>query len=103
MDSQIFWVAAVLGIAGGVAASGQTFERRANFTGSGGPEGKCTIEVVVDGAAEVEIRGDRGVLRNLRGNPAQWRRFECSAPMPANPVDFRFQGVDGRGRQELLR
>jgi hypothetical protein len=90
-----------LGLLGGVVHA-QTIERRANFTGGGGPEGKCTIEVVVDGAAEVEIRGDRALLRNLFGQPPQWRRFECNTPLPGNPVNFRFQGVDGRGSQKLI-
>lgn len=70
---------------------------------SGGDQGKCTIEVVVDGAAEVEVRGDSAMLRNLSGQQAQWRRFECNGPLPSNPVDFRFAGVDGRGRQDLIR
>lgn len=65
--------------------------------------GKCTIEVVVDITAEVEVRGDMARLRTLAGQPAQWRRFECSAPLPANPANFRFQGIDGRGRQDLVR
>lgn len=70
----------------------------------GGPDrGKCTIEVVVDGAAEIDIRGDQGTIRNLSGQPAQWRRFECTGPLPANPAGFRFAGVDGRGRQVLMR
>ena len=82
----------------------QSAERRANLTGGGGNEaGKCTIEVYVDGSAEVEIRGDRGFLRTLSGQPAQWRRFECSGPIPTNPGEFRFSGVDGRGRQELVQ
>src|SRR5690242_184927 len=51
--------------------------RRALIRGNGNPnEGKCTIEVVVDGAADVEIRGDNATLRNLNGQPPQWRRFE---------------------------
>jgi len=87
-----------------VLASAQGFQRQASITGGGNAtEGKCTIEVVVDGAADVEIRGDRATLRNLSGQPAQWRRFVCNAPMPANPVGFRFEGVDGRGRQQLVR
>jgi len=57
----------------------------------------------VDGSAEVEIRGDRGFLRTLSGQPARWRRFECSGTMPTNPADFRFSGIDGRGRQELVQ
>jgi len=74
------------------------------MVGGGAPDrGKCTIEVVVDGAAEVEIRGDQGVLRNLSGNPPQWRRFECTGLLPSNPAEFRFAGVDGRGRQDLVR
>jgi hypothetical protein len=81
----------------------QSAERRANLTGGGNDSGKCTIEVVVDGAADVEIRGDRGFLRTISGQPAQWRRFECSGPIPANPAEFRFSGVDGRGRQELVQ
>lgn len=81
----------------------QTATRRATFTGgSGNDTGKCTIEVYVDGAADVEVRGELGTLRTLSGNPAQWRRFECSGPMPTNPGDFRFSGIDGRGRQELV-
>jgi hypothetical protein len=83
--------------------SGQSFERRATMRGGGGDRGKCTIEVVVDGAAEIEIRGDRAVIRNLAGRPAEWRRFECNSIMPPNPADFRFQGIDGRGRQTLVR
>lgn len=71
--------------------------------GGNGRDGKCTIEVVVDGAADVEIRGNNAVLHNLSGQPAEWRRFECNAVMPPNPVNFRFQGIDGRGRQTLIR
>ena len=56
----------------------------------------------MDGAAEVEIRGDRAVMRNLGGQTPQWRRFVCNAPMPPNPAGFRFAGVDGRGRQTLV-
>jgi hypothetical protein len=86
-----------------VPAYAQTAERRATFAGNGGITGKCAIEVYVDGSAEVEIRGDRGRLRTLNGQPAQWRRFVCTGPMPANPGEFRFIGVDGRGRQELVQ
>jgi hypothetical protein len=86
------------------AASAQPNERRARIVGGGDRDrGKCTIEVVVDGSAEVEIRGDFAALRNLAGQPPEWRRFECSSPMPPNPANFRFIGVDGRGRQQLVR
>ena len=101
MDTRFLFVVAGMTA---LSAGGQTFERRAEITGGGDRDhGKCTIEVVVDGAAEVEIRGDHAVLRNLAGQPPQWRRFVCSAPMPPDPAGFRFAGVDGRGRQSLVR
>src|SRR5205823_5760504 len=86
-----------------VPVHAQSYQRRATMTGNVSDRGKCTIEVVVDGAAEVEIRGDTGVIRNLSGRQPEWRRFECNAPLPSNPAGFRFAGVDGRGRQELVR
>ncbi|MBV8841906.1 MAG: hypothetical protein JO307_03760 [Bryobacterales bacterium] len=102
MNKHFFSAALFLAIASAVSA--QDFERRAvmNIRPSGDRQ-KCTIEVVVDGAVEVEIRGDHAMLRNLSGAPPQWRRFECSSPMPPDPVNFRFQGVDGRGSQQLIR
>lgn len=94
--------AVLIGILGFAAlAPAQTLQRRATMVNS--REAKCTIEVVVDGAAEVEIRGDTALLRNLQGQPPQWRRFECGQVMPANPAGFRFQGIDGRGRQQLVQ
>ena len=93
----------IVGLAA-VSASAQSLERRADITGGGDRNnGKCTIEVVVDGVAEVEIRGDRALIRNLAGQQPQWRRFICNEPMPANPAGFRFAGRDGRGRQNLVR
>jgi hypothetical protein len=84
--------------------AGQVYEKRATVLGpvSGG-HGKCTVEVVVDGTTDVEIRGDQAVLRNVNGQAPQWRRFDCTGPLPTNPVDFRFSGVDGRGSQQLIR
>jgi hypothetical protein len=95
-----------LGILAAIALplSAQTVQRRASMAGGGSPDrGKCTVEIVVDGAAEVEIRGDTAFLRNLKGQLPQWRRFECTGVMPPNPGDFRFAGVDGRGEQRLVR
>jgi hypothetical protein len=71
--------------------------------GSRGDSGKCTIEVNVDGVAEIEIVGDRGELHTVAGAPANWVRFECNDTLPRVPEDFRFKGIDGRGRQTLLR
>ena len=85
-------------------AMAQATARRAVLVGGGDAgNGRCTLEVMVDGSAQVEIRGDNATLRNTGGQAPQWRRFECTGAMPANPANFRFAGVDGRGRQALVR
>ena len=90
-------VLAALGI---VAQAQMVQERRATFRGAQRPDGgKCTIEVDVDDVAQVEISGDQGRIQTLSGQPSFWKRFECSSPMPRNMGEFRFSGVDGRGRQ----
>src|SRR5689334_684163 len=76
-------------------ANAQT--RRAAIVGGGdASRGKCTLEVMVDGSAQVEVRGDSATLRDTSGQTPQWRRFECTGPMPANPGNFRFSGINGR-------
>ncbi len=102
MNGRIVTLTAILGTL--AVARGQNMQRRAVITGGGdNGRGKCTIEVVVDGTAEVEIRGGSATLRNLTGQTPQWRRFECTSMPPANPARFEFAGVDGRGRQQLVR
>jgi hypothetical protein len=77
---------------------------RANVRGGNrGDGGKCTIEVDVDDVAEVEVRGDTARIRTLSGGPSRFRRFDCDGIMPPRPAEFRFTGVDGRGRQNLIR
>jgi hypothetical protein len=76
---------------------------KGRITGGGGDRGKCTIEVRVDGSVELEISGAEGRMRTLTGSPASWTRMQCNAPMPANPLEFKFSGVDGRGNQYLVR
>jgi len=79
-------------------------QRQANITGGGDSRsGKCTMEVVVDDVAQVEIRGSNATLRTISGQPAQWRRFVCTSVMPQNPSNLHFAGVDGRGRVDLIR
>jgi len=94
----------ILSVVVAVSLWGQrvTDRRSAEIRGGGG-EGKCTIEVVVDDSAEVEIRGTNAVIRTITGNPSTFRRFQCNQPMPERPYGFRFSGVDGRGRQQLVR
>jgi len=100
MKKQILFIA-TLSI---VSLNGQsvTDQRSADIRGGGG-EGKCTIEVWVDDVAEVDIFGSNMSIRTINGSPATIRRFVCNQAMPNRPVDFRFKGIDGRGRQELLR
>ena len=98
----LFTVAAFLTIAGSLSAQG--IPRRATLRNPDNDgRGRCPAVVMVDGAAEIDIRGDTAFLRDLSGAPAQWRRFDCTGPVPSNPVNFRFDGVDGRGRQTLIR
>ena len=83
------------------AQRGNTFQ--ADVRGSGN-SGKCTIEVDVDGVVEIEVHGTTGRMRTVSGQPARWVRFQCNAPFPTGGMnDFRFRGIDGRGRQSLLR
>ncbi len=96
--SKLFIALACCGIAG--AADVRTM--RANITGGPGNSGKCTIEVNVDQVALVEITGDQGRLITEQGQPSEWRRMVCTSPLPRNMADFRFTGVDGRGRQQLV-
>src|ERR1700689_4171094 len=84
------------------SAHANPVSRRATITGGGG-NGRCTIEVTVDHAAEVEISGDMGLLTTVAGQPADWRRFQCNAPLPANPADFRFTKMNGRGNIRLVQ
>ena len=75
---------------------------QANVTGGGGG-GKCTFEIRTGGVAEVDIRGDQGRVRAVSGGPASWVRLKCNQPLPLRPNNFRFKGIDGRGRQTLVR
>jgi hypothetical protein len=95
-------IAGALGGALSLLGQRVTGSMTANIRGGGG-EGKCTIEVWVDDVAEVEIRGQNAVIRTINGQPATFRRFVCNQAMPMNPSGFRFKGIDGRGRQDLVR
>ena len=92
--------ALALAAAATVPAAAQSQNIQARISGGGG-SGKCTVEVVVQGSADVLVRGNQGTLRTLYGSPAQWRRLDCNQPLPGNPSNFKFTGVDGHGRQGL--
>ena len=89
MNRQAFIIAAIL-VAPIQPLSAAGASRRATIVGGG--NGKCTIEVNVDGSAEVEIFGNTGQLTTFSGREAIW-----------HPGDFRLIGVDGRGRVQLVR
>jgi hypothetical protein len=93
-------IAGVIAIAAGAGAQPRQFTP---MGGGSSDRGKCTVDVVVDGVADVEIRGGTAVLRNVSGQPPYWRRFQCTGPLPPNVADFRFDPQEGRGRQTLIR
>lgn len=101
MNRQAFLCPAVL-IALIFPMHAETITRRATITGGRGP-GKCTIEVSVDHAAEIEVRGDTADLTTLAGQTAYWRGFRCNAPLPHRPDDFRLASVRGRGKVHILQ
>jgi hypothetical protein len=93
----------VLTFAFAALAQAPVAEIRAKITGGGGSGGKCTGEVDIDDAVEIQIFGDTARMQTLGGQPATWKRLECTSVMPGTPTGFRFSGVDGRGRQSLVR
>ncbi|HEY2015920.1 MAG TPA: hypothetical protein VGH38_20595, partial [Bryobacteraceae bacterium] len=80
----------------------QTRYRLAELVGSNNPtEGRCTVSVVVNGAADVEIRDDTATLRNFSGPRPQWQRFECTGPLPRTTSDLGIRAIEGNGRMTL--
>lgn len=67
-------------------------------------EGYCAIRVWVDDLVVIHTRGGRVAFETVRGQRARDAGTECSQPMPAGSAlsDFRWRGIDGRGRVELL-
>lgn len=67
-------------------------------------QGYCVVRVKVDNVVIVHIRGNRIGFETVAGRQAFDQGTECSQPMPAGGAlaDFRFKGVDGRGRVELM-
>jgi hypothetical protein len=65
--------------------------------------GYCVVRLRVDDEVVVHIRGARLGFETVRGREAFDEGSECSQPMPFGSAmdNFRFRGVDGRGRVEL--
>ena len=92
----------VLAATAGTLAA-QEYGRRATITGGGRDGGRCTIAVLVDGTSEVEIRGDRVMLRDISGHTPEVKQFECTSPMPLHPENFAFRTNEGRGHMDMVR
>jgi hypothetical protein len=101
MNNLAYRAAAILAALGPLALANPV-SHRAIITGAGG-NGRCTIEVTVDGAAEVEVSADMGLLTTTSGQPAAWRRFQCNTPLPPKPADFRVVRDGNRGNIRLLQ
>jgi hypothetical protein len=81
----------------------QPYPQQARFVGSSAADqGRCTVDLVIDGSAEVELQGAGAYLRLLSGPQPQWRRFDCTGVMPEDPMDFQFRALSGRGAQKLI-
>jgi hypothetical protein len=65
--------------------------------------GYCVVRLRVDDEVVIHIRGSALRFETLRGREAYDEGSECSQPMPLGNAlaNFRFKGVDGRGRVEL--
>jgi hypothetical protein len=101
MNQHLFAVSILL-LLMGHSLGANVVSRRAAMVAHRGDH-KCTLQVNVDGAAEVEIWGDTAELRTLSGQDAFWRRFECTALMPQRAADFRLVSITGRGAVSLVR
>lgn len=67
-------------------------------------DGRCILRVRIDDENDVELRGDRVLLRTLTGRPGRDDGSECSQPLPAGGFSkFAFRGIDGRGEVRLVQ
>jgi hypothetical protein len=88
----------------GTVSSAQPAYRRATvITASDPAEGRCTVSVVVPGAADVELRGDNAVLRTVAGPPPEWQRFECTSPLPYSSTSLQLRAIEGNGKLTMTR
>jgi hypothetical protein len=79
-------------------------ERTATLTSNiaNGESGQCSVEVVVPSRAFIRVEAGAATLEELSGRAPEWKRFECTSPMPEKPVAFRMETTGGRGTQELV-
>lgn len=83
-----------------IPAGAQTQRRAAMVGGGNGVSGRCTGQVIVDGAADLQIQGDTATVRNLSGRPAQIQSFQCTSAIPPQ-ANVRVN-VNGRGDARVV-
>lgn len=68
------------------------------------PDGRCILRVRVDDEIDVELRGDRVLLRTIAGRPGSDEGSECSQSLPSGGFTrFQFKGIDGRGEVRMVQ
>ena len=102
MKMPLFSAIAALAMVIGTAQA-KHYDRTATFASNAvADSGQCTVEVMVPGQARVRIEGTSASMLKLSGRDPEWRKFECTSPMPEKPKDFRLETLGGRGHQELV-
>lgn len=89
-------------LAGALWADSQFTVRRMTRTDVPSGKGQCDVRLRIDGEAEVELRGERVIVRTISGAEARDEGSECNLPVPRLPQNVRFEKRDGRGEMSLL-
>ncbi len=99
---KLFLTGIVAAATAALPAGAADLNRTATYTSTvAADSGKCTVEVVVPGTAQVRVHGDTAKLIKTSGREPEFKRFECTSPLPKKPVDFRMETTTGRGHQVL--
>jgi hypothetical protein len=103
MKKLVLFTIGTLAIAINPLSADHTQRRTASFTSNQAADsGSCTVEVVVPGEARIKIEGNEAKLEKISGREPEFRRFECTSPVPEKPVAFRTEETGGRGHMELV-
>ncbi len=99
----LFLIAAMCGVVHAQSRFIDVQPRRTRDYDERRDNGYCVVRLRVDDEVVVHIRSNRLGFETVRGRDAHDEGSECSQPMPSSSAlaNFRFKGVDGRGRVEL--
>lgn len=99
----VLTILALVGVA--LAQQYPTFQpKRMRDYNAQAADGRCILRVRIDDETDVEMRGDRVLLRTLSGRAGRDDGSECSQPLPAGGFSkFSFRGIDGRGEVRLVQ